>query len=111
MGDIAKAMHLTKAGLYHYISGKQDLLFRIMLYAMDEVERCVIEPSRLIADPEERLRKIMHLHICGAIEHGLELSILLQEMTHLDSGQQKEVLGNKQAYRSLIQEVLRDLGK
>ncbi len=109
MGDIARAMRLTKAGLYHYISGKQDLLFRIMLYAMDEVERCVIEPSREIADPEERLREIMRLHIQGAIEHGLELSILLQEMNHLNSVQQAEVLERKKAYRSHIQEALKVL--
>lgn len=111
MGDIAKAMRLTKAGLYHYITGKQDLLFRIMLYAMDEVEHCVIEPSRAVADPEERLREIMRLHICGAIEHGLELSILLQEMNHLNSEQQQVVLGRKQAYRSHIQQALRALNK
>lgn len=111
MSDIAKAMRLTKAGLYHYISGKQDLLFRIMLYAMDEVERCVIEPSQTVADPEERLREIMRLHICGAIEHGLEFSILLQEIFHLNSEQQQEVLGRKQVYRSHIQQALRALNK
>jgi AcrR family transcriptional regulator len=30
MSDIAKAVGLTKAGLYHHITGKQDLLFQIL---------------------------------------------------------------------------------
>ena len=30
MNDIAEAVGLTKAGVYHHIEGKRDLLFRIM---------------------------------------------------------------------------------
>ncbi|MDB4459034.1 TetR/AcrR family transcriptional regulator [bacterium] len=30
MNDIAKAVGMTKAGLYHHISSKQDMLFQIL---------------------------------------------------------------------------------
>ena len=32
MNDIAEAVGLTKAGIYHHIEGKKDLLFRCLLY-------------------------------------------------------------------------------
>ena len=50
MNDIAEAAGLTKAGIYHYIRGKEDLLFGIMTYAMDNVERGIIAPAMEVAD-------------------------------------------------------------
>ena len=44
MNDIAAAVGLTKAGVYHYIRGKEQLLFEIMNFAMDLVEEDVIRP-------------------------------------------------------------------
>jgi len=53
MNDIAEAAGLTKAGIYHYIRGKEDLLFEIMTYAMDNLDQRVIAPAREIADAED----------------------------------------------------------
>ena len=57
MSIIAAAVDLTKAGLYYYIESKEDLLFAIMNYAMERLETEVIEPSRQVADPSERLQE------------------------------------------------------
>jgi AcrR family transcriptional regulator len=46
MNDIADAVGLTKAGIYHYIRGKEDLLFEIMSYAMDMVDQDVRVPAQ-----------------------------------------------------------------
>src|SRR6202040_2688330 len=42
MNDIADVVGLTKAGIYHYIRGKEDLLFQIMGFGMDMVYEDVI---------------------------------------------------------------------
>src|SRR5215475_2053683 len=62
MNDIAEAVGLTKAGVYHHIEGKKDLLFRIMNFGMDELEENVIIPARALPDPESRLRSIITNH-------------------------------------------------
>ena len=41
MGEIADAVDLTKAGLYYYVKGKEDLLFAIVSFAMDRLEAWV----------------------------------------------------------------------
>ena len=61
MNDIAEAVGLTKAGIYHHIEGKKDLLFRIMNFGMDELDENVIIPARAIADAESRLQVEMAL--------------------------------------------------
>ena len=62
MDDIADAVGITKAGIYHYIHGKGEMLFQIMSYGMDRLDRHVIIPAREIRDPEARLRAIIRSH-------------------------------------------------
>src|SRR5215510_12699370 len=60
MSDIAGAVGMTKAGIYHFIpGGKKDLLFAVMSYGMDRLDMGVIAPALEIADDEIRLRSIV----------------------------------------------------
>jgi len=109
IGDIAHAVGMTKAGLYHHISGKQDMLYQILNHAMDELDRVVSTPVRLIEDPEERLRQLIRLHIQGSIEHGLAFTGLMSEINHLAAKQQKRIRGRIEEYHALIRETLQEL--
>src|SRR5271166_4922660 len=62
MSSIASAVDLTKAGLYYYIESKEDLLYAIINFAMERLETMVIEPSRVITDPQKRLLSIITRH-------------------------------------------------
>src|SRR2546425_7307520 len=64
VSDIAQALGLTKAGLYHHFESKEALLFEIMMFGLDRVRDEVIIPARAIADPEERLRQLIVRHAC-----------------------------------------------
>ena len=61
MQDIAEAVGLTKAGLYHYIGSKDLLLFEIMNYGMDILQETVVDKAKDIADPREKLRRLICL--------------------------------------------------
>ena len=39
VNDVAKALGITKAGLYHYISSKETLLYEIVNYSMDALAK------------------------------------------------------------------------
>ena len=62
VSDIARALGLTKAGLYHYFESKEALLFEIMSFGLDRVRDEVIVLVRAIRDPEERLRQLIVRH-------------------------------------------------
>jgi len=111
IGDIAQAVGMTKAGLYHHISGKQDMLYQILNHAMDVLNRIVTTPVRLIGDPEERLRQLMRLNIQGQVRHGLAFTVLFSEINHLGPAQQEEIRGRIQEHHALIRETLRELAK
>ena len=109
IGEIARAVGMTKAGLYHHISGKQDMLYQILNYAMDELERIVTAPVRLIEDPEERLRQLMRLQIHGSVQHGLAFTVLFSEINHLAPAEQTEIRGRITEHHALIRESLQEL--
>lgn len=109
MNDIADAVGLTKAGIYHYIRGKEGLLFAIMSYAMDMVEQDVIAPARKVADPEERLRTIVERHAKRILEVGGAVTILLEEMYALTPAHRRTIRGRKRAYFNLIRQTLEAL--
>jgi len=75
VSDVARALGMTKAGLYHHFESKEALLFEIMMYGLERVRDEVIIPVRLVRDPEERLRQLIvrHARIAtrgqGAIAH------------------------------------------
>lgn len=63
MQEIAAACRMTKAGLYHHVQNKEQLLFDIMSYGMDAFEQQVLDKVRDNPDPVERLRECMRLNI------------------------------------------------
>jgi len=109
MGDLAKAVGMTKAGLYHHISSKQDMLFQILLHAMERLERVVVEPAKSITDPEKRLREMIRRHVCGLFDQGLEFTLLFPERRHLEPAQQQVVVQRIENYLGMIRHGLQDL--
>jgi AcrR family transcriptional regulator len=109
MNDIADAVGLTKAGLYHYIRGKEQLLFEIMNFAMDMVDEDVVGPAREIADPEERLHTIVERHAKRIMEVGGSVTILLEEMAALTPAHQRTVRNRKRTYFELVKQTLEQL--
>jgi AcrR family transcriptional regulator len=109
MNDIADAVGLTKAGVYHYIRGKEQLLFEIMNFAMDMVDEDVIAPAREIQDAEERLRTIIDRHAKRLLEVGGAVTILLEEMAALTPAHQRTVRNRKRAYFELVRQTLEQL--
>jgi AcrR family transcriptional regulator len=109
MNDIAEAAGLTKAGIYHYIRGKEDLLFEIMTYAMDNLDQRIIAPAQEIADAEERFRKIVEGHAKSLLESVGAITIVLEEMAALTAPHRRIIKARKRAYFNFIRETLQQL--
>ena len=109
INDIAQAVGMTKAGLYHHIRSKQDMLFQILQFAMKGLEREVMEPARRLSDPEARLRETLRLHVRGLFEHGLEFTLLFPERRHLEPDQQEVVTQLIENYLQLLRETMEEL--
>ena len=114
MNDIAEAVGITKAGVYHHIEGKKDLLFRIMNFGMDELDENVIFPARAITDAESRLRAIITNHVRLITSHitpqGYNpVTIMVDEVAGLTPEHRSKIDQRKRVYVDLIRETLKQL--
>src|SRR6185295_7183996 len=109
VSDIARALGLTKAGLYHYFESKEALLFEIMSFGLDRVRDEVIVLVRGIRDPEERLRQtiVRHARITtrgqGAVAH------LGDEIRALPPISRKQLEERMRIYFDLVRDTLGEL--
>jgi len=111
VSDIAGALGLTKAGLYHYINGKTHLLFQIMQYGLDELEREVAKPALAIADAEERLRFMISMHAKIVTRGHGAVTILVDEARALSPAQNRVITKRKRAYLDFLRATLAELKK
>jgi AcrR family transcriptional regulator len=113
MSDIARAVRMTKAGLYHFVKGKEDLLFTIMNFGMDELAAEVIGPARAIEDPLERVTFIIRRHLLNiwriADEHGNPVTIVAVEPFGLSPDNRRAIQIRQREYLDLVKGCLDEL--
>jgi AcrR family transcriptional regulator len=109
ISEIADAVRLTKAGLYYYIKGKEDLLYAIMSYGMDLLERHVVAPARLEAKPEDRLRSIVASHARLITNDGRAITILVNELAGLTEEHRRQMMTRQRSYFEFIRDTLEAL--
>jgi len=99
MQDIAKAVGLTKAGLYHHVGSKDRLLYEIMNYGMDILDEMVLQKVKDIADPQEKLRQTIVGHIDLIVRaRDQEITVILHENRSLRGALRKKINARKREY-------------
>ena len=109
VSDIARALGITKAGLYHYFESKEALLFEITAYGLDRVRDDVILPARAVRNPEERLRQLVIRHACIATHGRGAVAQLVDEVRQLPPAQRKLLEERMRSYFDLVRDTLRQL--
>jgi len=107
MQDIAEAVGLTKAGLYHHVSSKDMLLFEIMNYGMDILEEAVLAKVKDIQDPREKLRQTILGHIDLVVRaRDMEITVILHENRSLKGNLRKQINARKRAYIEYLEGLI-----
>jgi len=109
VSDVARALGMTKAGLYHYFESKEALLFEIMTYGLDRVRDEVVVPARDVGDPEDRLRQIVLRHARIATRGRGAVAQLNDEIRALPPPLRRQIEERMRNYVELIRGTLAEL--
>lgn len=110
MNDVAAALKLSKGGLYHHFQSKDEILFQIMDHAMQITEERVVNPVRAIADPEERLRALIRLHIEVVLSpRDREITVMLHENHPLAPSLRKRINSRKKDYIHFLEKLMAEV--
>jgi len=110
MNDVAAALKLSKGGLYHHFQSKDEILFEIMNHAMEITQERVLGPVRGIADPVERLRALIRLHIEVVLSpRDREITVMLHENHPLPHTLRKRINTRKKEYIHYVEGLMAEV--
>ncbi len=84
MQDIAEAVNLQKASLYHHVSSKQEILVELLDIALDMLIERVEEVTKQAIPADEKLRKAMQTYLSMLSERRDLAAVLLLEHRSLE---------------------------
>ena len=109
--EIASEAGLSLAGLYHYVGGKDELLFLVLDRALDRLLTALDAAWRDASTPAERLLALVETHLDFASREPHALKIVNRDYELLGEPHRSEVAAKRQEYLRRGLSVLRDLDR
>jgi len=106
MADIAKAVNLQKASLYHHVASKQEILLALLDRAIDMLIERIAPLATRSAPADEKLRGMIHAYLKLMAENVDVASVLLFEHRSLDPKQHARHIPNRDRFEALWRDVL-----
>jgi AcrR family transcriptional regulator len=105
MADIAEAVELKKASLYHHFTSKQEILLELLDRALEMVTESMAKVMAQEISTEEKLRLAMRTYLKTLSEQGDLVSVLLLEFRSLEP----EFYARHIPHRDRFEQMWRDL--
>jgi len=109
--QVARATGHSLAGLYHYVRGKEELLFFIQYHTFGMLTEGLEYILNSSAAPEVHLREMVNSHVRYLVEHLPELKVCTTELDSLQGDYYQQVLRRRQRYFELTRQVLKRLNQ
>lgn len=108
MQDIAQAVNLQKASLYHHISSKQEILLALLDQALDllieHMQAVLAQPLR----PDDKLRNAMAAYLQAMLEHRDLASVLLLEHRSLEPALRSKHIPRRDRFERLWRDLIQE---
>ncbi len=108
MQDLANALDIQKASLYHYIESKEELLLRILDYGGRLLRDRVEEVQATNLPPAEKLRLALENHAINIMENIDLFSVFLNEYRNLSPPRRQQILEVRRQYEQAMMEILEE---
>ena len=107
IGDLAEALGVQKASLYHHIDSKQDLLAETMREGAEAFHAALDSiPEELPA--VERIRLALRAHLRVVAEQLDVATVFVQEWRYLEGERREEFLAERRRYEERIRALFRE---
>jgi AcrR family transcriptional regulator len=104
--DVGRAAGLNSATLYHYASGKEELLAGIMRAGLEELLRTGREAVAYGADPAVQLARLVAAHVANEAVNPLTSRVTDTEVRALTGRNRAEIIALRDDYEALVAGVL-----
>lgn len=104
--EIGGEAGLNSATLYHYVTGKEDLLAIVMRTCLDELQRAAADAIVSSPDPRVQLGRIVAVHVGVCAADPLTATVTDYEVRALSAAHRSAVVDLRDGYEALVQRVI-----
>jgi AcrR family transcriptional regulator len=104
--DIAAAAKMSKGGLYHYFSSKDEILFFILDSYMDIVLKDLQSQLQSLKESTSKLEFIIARHISLYVKYMSQAKTLLHDAHCLSTKRYKSIKSKEREYYRIVMDVL-----
>jgi AcrR family transcriptional regulator len=108
MADIAEAVQLQKASLYHHFSSKQDILLELLDRALEMVTERMESVMSQAVPADEKLRLAMRSYLKTLSEQGDLVSVMLLEHRSLDQEYRSRHIPNRDRFENMWRDLIQE---
>jgi TetR/AcrR family transcriptional regulator, cholesterol catabolism regulator len=109
VSQIAKALNLTKAGLYHYFRSKEELLFFNHMHHLEKKLLPVLDEADTIKDPVARITFFVRSYIVQALTQDAANRVLIHEVNKLSPEHREQIKQIWARALKLLQDAISEL--
>ncbi len=106
MSDIAAAVNLQKASLYHHVSSKQEILLALLDRALGLLTERIGAVANQDAPADQKLRQMIKVYLQSLAENPDLSSVLLFEHRSLDKKSHTRHIPNRDRFERLWRDVV-----
>lgn len=106
LGDIAHVAGLTKGGIFHYFSTKEELLFLILYRYMDSTLQALKKKLEAGKTPYDKIYVFIHHHIKNYQDNQAESRLALNERVNLPAKYLEVIKALEREYRGILRSLI-----
>jgi AcrR family transcriptional regulator len=108
--QVAGESGMSLAGLYHYFSSKEELLFLLQFHTFDSIVSALKAKLEAVTEPRERLRVLIANHLEHFLARMDELKVCAHEMESLGGEYYRRVQDLRRQYFRIALETVEAVG-
>jgi AcrR family transcriptional regulator len=106
MRDIANAVGVRAPSLYNHVSGKQDILYKIMETAMDRAIDALAVALDGVEDIAEQLRKATESLVLDFLRYPSEVTVCNNEVRSLQPANRVAIVAKRDHYAAQVRTII-----
>lgn len=108
MSEIAAAVNLQKASLYHHVSSKQEILLALLDHALEMLTERIAPIANQSIPADKKLHEMIRVYLQSLAENSDLSSVLLFEHRSLDKKSHARHVPHRDKFEGLWQDVLNE---
>src|SRR5215216_3911556 len=108
MREIARELEIEGGSLYSHISGKQELLYAIVLRGSEQFLQAAHDVLAAAGSARARLRELMRRHLAIMAASTPRAIVYFHEWHHLEPDYQAAIRARRDEYEAYVRQIIRD---